>query len=89
MLTLKILHVFAFELKDSRRPSDEELMDSQTKQPSDQLGGPVWCSECYLRIAPYDLRTVFRGKDYHRHCFKKMVHREGKVPRHNPSKDEK
>ncbi len=64
-------------------------MDFQTKQPSDQLGRPVWCSECCLRIAPYDLRTVFKGKDYHRHCFKKMVHREGKVPRHNPSKDEK
>ncbi len=64
-------------------------MDFQTKQPSDQLSRPVWCSECCLRIAPYDLRTVFKGKDYHRHCFKKMVHREGKVPRHNPSKDEK
>jgi len=64
-------------------------MDFQTKQPSDQLSRPVWCSECYLRIAPYDLRTVFRGKDYHRHCFKKMVHREERATRHNPTDGEK
>ena len=34
---------------------------------------PVWCAKCYLRIAPYDLRTVFHHKDYHRHCFAKLV----------------
>jgi hypothetical protein len=33
----------------------------------------VWCAACYLRISPAELRTVFRGKDYHRHCFHKMV----------------
>jgi hypothetical protein len=33
----------------------------------------VWCAECYLRISPAELRTVFRGKDYHRHCFHKKV----------------
>ncbi len=33
----------------------------------------VWCAECYLRISPAELRTVFRGKDYHRSCFHKKV----------------
>ena len=33
----------------------------------------VWCAECYLRISPAELRTVFRGKDYHRHCFQKKL----------------
>lgn len=33
---------------------------------------PVWCSSCYIRIAPYDLKTVHRGKDYHRICYAKI-----------------
>jgi hypothetical protein len=32
---------------------------------------PVWCNSCFIRIAPYDLRTVHHGKDYHRVCFAK------------------
>ena len=35
---------------------------------------PVWCYHCCIRIAPYDLRTVSRGKDYHRDCFTKVTH---------------
>ena len=35
---------------------------------------PVWCHHCCVRIAPYDLRTVFHGKDYHRDCFAKVSH---------------
>ena len=34
---------------------------------------PVWCHHCCIRIAPYDLRTVSRGKDYHRECFTKLA----------------
>ncbi len=34
---------------------------------------PVWCFHCCIRIAPYDMRTVFRGKDYHRDCFAKVT----------------
>jgi hypothetical protein len=34
---------------------------------------PVWCHHCCIRIAPYDLRTVSRGKDYHRDCFLKLA----------------
>jgi hypothetical protein len=49
--------------------------DSKFDELSRHLNQTVWCSECHLRIAPYDLRTVFNGHDYHRHCFKKMVHR--------------
>jgi hypothetical protein len=37
---------------------------------------PVWCHKCNLRIAPYDLRTVFRSHDYHRNCFLRMVQHE-------------
>jgi len=33
---------------------------------------PVWCSHCCVRIAPYDMRTVIRGKDYHRDCYAKL-----------------
>ena len=33
---------------------------------------PVWCHRCCIRIAPYDLRTVYQGKDYHRDCFLKQ-----------------
>ena len=40
---------------------------------------PVWCYRCYIRIAPYDLRTVSRGKDYHREYFAKSSHANGKA----------
>jgi hypothetical protein len=39
---------------------------------------PVWCHHCCIRIAPYDSKTVFRGKDYHRDCFAKLSHASGK-----------
>jgi hypothetical protein len=32
---------------------------------------PVWCYHCCIRIAPYDLRTLFQGKEYHRDCIAK------------------
>ena len=37
---------------------------------------PKWCAECFLRIAPYDLRTVYQGVDYHQNCFMKVVREE-------------
>lgn len=40
---------------------------------------PVWCFHCCVRIAPYDLRTVVQGKDYHRDCFAKLSHANAKV----------
>jgi hypothetical protein len=39
---------------------------------------PVWCHRCCIRIAPYDLRTVYQGKDYHRDCFLKVSNETGK-----------
>ena len=39
---------------------------------------PVWCHHCCIRIAPYDMKTVFRGKDYHRDCYAKVSHAHGK-----------
>jgi len=33
---------------------------------------PVWCHRCSIRIAPYDTKTVFQGKDYHRECYAKI-----------------
>jgi len=33
---------------------------------------PVWCHRCCIRIAPYDVKTVFRGKNYHRGCYAKI-----------------
>ena len=35
---------------------------------------PVWCHHCCIRIAPYGLRTVYHGKNYHRDCFAKLAH---------------
>ena len=37
---------------------------------------PVWCAKCCLRIAPYDVKTVYQRKDYHQHCFLKLVKAE-------------
>jgi hypothetical protein len=38
------------------------------------LTQPVWCNHCRIRIAPYDMRTVHQGKDYHRDCYAKVSH---------------
>jgi hypothetical protein len=43
---------------------------------------PVWCTKCRLRIAPYEMRVVVGGKDYHRNCFERMV-REGAIRQSN------
>jgi hypothetical protein len=40
---------------------------------------PVWCHHCCIRIAPYDMRTVAHGKDYHRDCFTKVSHANVKI----------
>jgi len=62
-------------------------MDYKSKGPYSRPGQAMWCPECCLRIAPYDLRTVFRGKDYHRNCFQKMTRRKESVqPAHLPGK---
>ena len=37
---------------------------------------PVWCVECSLRIAPYEVHTVYQRKDFHQNCFMKRVRRE-------------
>jgi len=37
---------------------------------------PKWCAKCFLRIAPYDVRTVYQGVDYHQKCFMKLVHEQ-------------
>ena len=37
---------------------------------------PIWCHKCHVRIAPYDLRKVFRSRHYHLHCFLRMVQLE-------------
>lgn len=34
---------------------------------------PTWCQRCHARIADYDVRSVFRDKTFHRHCFVKLV----------------
>jgi hypothetical protein len=37
----------------------------------------IWCYKCNLRIAPYDRKTVFRNRDYHRSCFIRIAQHEG------------
>jgi hypothetical protein len=40
---------------------------------------PEWCPKCYLRIAPYEVKRVYRKKSYHRQCFV-MLRREKSTP---------
>jgi hypothetical protein len=35
-----------------------------------------WCAKCHLRVAPYDLRTVYNSTTYHQHCFLMVVREE-------------
>jgi hypothetical protein len=35
-----------------------------------------WCPKCHLRIAPYDLRTIYNRLVYHQHCFLVLVREE-------------
>ena len=35
---------------------------------------PLWCAQCYLRIAPYERRTIKKGKSYHQVCYAKAGH---------------
>jgi hypothetical protein len=34
---------------------------------------PKWCAKCFLRIAPYDSRTIYQSVAYHQSCFLKLV----------------
>jgi hypothetical protein len=38
---------------------------------------PVRCAKCYLRMEPYELRTVYHETTYHQHCFLMLVREEG------------
>ena len=35
-----------------------------------------WCAKCHLRVAPYDLQTVYNATIYHQHCFLMVVREE-------------
>jgi hypothetical protein len=37
------------------------------------LPNPVWCAQCYLRIAPYERTAVRKGKTYHQVCYTKIT----------------
>jgi hypothetical protein len=63
-------------------------MNSRHAEASRHSNQAVWCPECHLRIAPYDLRTVFNGHDYHRHCFKKMVHKMPELVKETVPRDD-
>ena len=52
----------------------EDMKTAKTKTAPAVVSQPVWCHHCCIRIAPYDLRTVSHGKDYHRDCFAKVAH---------------
>jgi hypothetical protein len=36
------------------------------------IDSPVWCAACRIRIAPYDRRSVMKGKIYHDECYVKL-----------------
>ena len=53
----------------------------KAKMSTAPMPSPVWCYHCRIRIAPYDMKTVFHGKDYHRDCFAKVSHANGRPDR--------
>ena len=34
---------------------------------------PKWCGRCTIRVAPHEDQKTWRGKTYHRSCFKKLA----------------
>jgi hypothetical protein len=53
-------------------------MKTKAKMPASH-SQPVWCHHCCIRIAPYSLKTVFRGKDYHKDCYLKISRPDRKM----------
>ncbi|PYS52710.1 MAG: hypothetical protein DMG13_15325 [Acidobacteria bacterium] len=49
------------------------MKNAKSKSPGGGILQPIWCYHCRIRIAPYDPRTVFQGKDYHRDCVAKIT----------------
>ena len=37
---------------------------------------PVRCAKCYIRMEPYELRTIYHKSIYHQHCFLQLVREE-------------
>jgi hypothetical protein len=50
---------------------------------------PIWCSKCYLRIAPFEPHRSFRKRYYHQHCLLKVRFggdsKAKREARHDPS----
>ncbi len=55
------------------------MKTAKAKTAAPSISQPVWCQRCCIRIAPYDLRTVYQGRDYHRDCFVKLSQENGKA----------
>jgi len=34
---------------------------------------PVRCAKCYIRMEPYELRTIHYKRIYHQHCFLMLI----------------
>jgi len=56
-------------LKSRRKQNVKTLKARSTV--SDPIA-PVWCHRCSVRIAPYERRTLKKGKSYHPGCYSKM-----------------
>jgi hypothetical protein len=39
---------------------------------------PVRCAKCYIRIEPYELKTVYYKTTYHQHCFLLLVREQAR-----------
>src|SRR3989344_128500 len=79
MMITRNLQLKNLKLKDRDMKKTSSKNDSKSKTVSEK---PVWCEKCCLRIAPYDLRTVSHGKDYHRDCYARMTRSEEPDERH-------
>jgi hypothetical protein len=54
------------------------MKTAKAKAAAPSITQPLWCNRCCIRIAPYDMRSVYQGKDYHRECFIKLSHETSK-----------
>jgi hypothetical protein len=66
-----------------KQPEDSWEEDVSTMKARSVIGltsqQPVWCHRCCIRIAPYDIKTIHHGKNYHRDCYNKLNHEKAQA----------
>jgi hypothetical protein len=37
-----------------------------------QTAPPIWCEECRVRIAPYELTAIYEDRSFHKRCLERV-----------------